>query len=68
MGCARKDGLPAPTCCHTFRGTGITAFLENSGTIENTQAIAEHESPRTTELYDRTGDGITFDGGERILI
>jgi hypothetical protein len=23
---------------------------------ENTQAIAAHESPRTTKLYDRTGD------------
>jgi hypothetical protein len=27
------------------------AFLENGGTIENAQAIAAHESPRTTRLY-----------------
>jgi len=48
--------LPESTCCHTFRGTGITAYLENGGTIENAQAIAAHESPHTTKLYDRTGD------------
>jgi integrase/recombinase XerD len=43
-------------CCHTFRATGITAYLENGGSIENAQAIAAHESPRTTKLYDRTSD------------
>src|SRR5947209_5875057 len=48
-------GLPYSTCCHTFRATGITAYLEAGGTIENAQAIAAHESPRTTKLYDRTG-------------
>jgi hypothetical protein len=53
---------PSPT-----RGvTGITAYLENGGTIENAQAIAAHESPRTTKLYDRTGDEITLDEVERI--
>jgi integrase/recombinase XerD len=51
-------GLPSSTCCHTFRATGITAYLENGGTIENAQAIAAHESPRTTKLYDRTGDEV----------
>ncbi|HEX8843476.1 MAG TPA: tyrosine-type recombinase/integrase [Pyrinomonadaceae bacterium] len=61
-------GLPATTCCHTFRATGITAYLENGGTIENAQAIAAHESPRTTKLYDRTDDEITLDEVERILI
>jgi len=60
--------LPASTCCHTFRATGITAFLENGGTIENAQAIAAHESPRTTKLYDRTSDEITLDEVERIAI
>ena len=61
-------GLPYSTCCHTFRATGITAYLENGGTIENAQAIAAHESPRTTKLYDRTGDEITLDEVERIAI
>jgi len=61
-------GLPSSTCCHTFRATGITAYLENGGTIENAQAIAAHESPRTTKLYDRTSDEITLDEVERIAI
>jgi integrase/recombinase XerD len=65
---AMAAGLPSSTCCHTFRATGITAYLENGGTIENAQAIAAHESPRTTKLYDRTGDEITLDEVERIVI
>src|SRR6516165_4184330 len=53
--------------CHTFRATGITAYLEAGGTLENAQAMAAHESPRTTKLYDRTGE-ITLDEVERIAI
>lgn len=60
--------LGAAANCHTFRATGITAYLHNGGTIENAQAIAAHESPRTTKLYDRTSDEITLDEVERILI
>ncbi len=65
---ARAARLPDKTNCHTFRATGITAYLENGGTIENAQAIAAHESPRTTKLYDRTEDEITLDEVERIAI
>ena len=54
--------------CHVFRATGITAYLEARGTLENAQAMASHESPRTTKLYDRTGDEITLDEVERIAI
>jgi integrase/recombinase XerD len=61
-------GLPRKICCHTFRATGITAYLENGGTLEHAQAIAAHESPRTTKLYDRTADDITLDEIERIVI
>jgi integrase len=64
----REAGLPPGICCHTFRATGITAYLENGGTIEKAQAIAAHESPRTTKLYDRTEDAISLDEIERILI
>jgi hypothetical protein len=32
------------------------------------QAMAAHESPRTTKHYDRTGDEITLDEVERITI
>ena len=65
---AKAAGLPATVCCHTFRATGITTYLENGGTIENAQAIAAHASPRTTKLYDRTSDEITLDEVERIRI
>jgi len=65
---AAAAGLPDSTCCHTFRATGITAYLENGGVIEKAQAIAAHESPRTTKLYDRTNDEITLDEVERIAI
>jgi len=65
---AAAASLTSGVTCHTFRATGITAYLDNGGTIENAQAIAAHESPRTTKLYDRTGDTITLDEIERILI
>jgi site-specific recombinase XerD len=65
---AKQAGLNVAVCCHTFRATGITAYLENGGTIENAQAIAGHESPRTTKLYDRTNDELTLDEVERIRI
>jgi integrase len=53
---------------HSFRATGITAYLNNGGTLENAQVMAAHESPRTTKLYDRTGDEITLDEVERMAI
>jgi len=65
---AEDAGLPSSTSCHTFRATGITAYLDNGGTLENAQVIAAHESPRTTKLYDRTSDEITLDEVERIAI
>ncbi|MBV8774608.1 MAG: hypothetical protein JO166_20065, partial [Deltaproteobacteria bacterium] len=43
---AESAGLPYSTCCHTFRATGITTYLENGGTLEHAQTIANHESPR----------------------
>jgi integrase/recombinase XerD len=65
---AAELGLKVRIGCHTFRATGITACLEAGGTLENAQAMAAHESPRTTKLYDRTGDEITLDEVERIAI
>ncbi|MBN9523429.1 tyrosine-type recombinase/integrase [bacterium] len=65
---AKRAGIPESTCNHTFRATGITTFLGNGGSIEKAQAIAAHESPRTTKLYDRTEDEITLDEIERIVI
>ena len=65
---AKASGLPADVCCHTFRATGITAYLEGGGTIEHAQDIANHESPKTTKLYDRTSDQIDLDEIEKIGI
>jgi hypothetical protein len=32
---AQAVSQPSSTCCHTFRATGITTYLENVGTIES---------------------------------
>ena len=65
---AKAAELGDGTNCHTFRASGITAYLLNGGTLERAQAIASHESPRTTQLYDRTADDITFEDIERIKV
>jgi site-specific recombinase XerC len=65
---AAEAGFKIKLGCHVFRATGITAYLEKGGTLENAQLMAAHESPRTTKLYDRTGDEITLDEVERIQI
>jgi integrase/recombinase XerD len=65
---AKASGLPSRIGNHTFRATGITTYLLNGGTLENAQAIAGHESPRTTKLYDRTRDEITLEEVERIRL
>jgi site-specific recombinase XerD len=65
---AAGAALPYSTCCHTFRATGITTYMQNGGTLEHAQQIAAHESPRTTKLYDRTQDEISLDEVERIRI
>jgi len=66
---ARAAGFePSSVCCHTFRATGITTYLMNDGLLETAQAIAGHESARTTGLYDRREDEITLTEIERIRI
>jgi site-specific recombinase XerD len=53
---------------HTFRATGITAYLKNNGALEHAQTLANHASPRTTKLYDRRSDEISLDEVEKISI
>jgi integrase/recombinase XerD len=65
---AKTAALPYSTCCHTFRATGITTYLQNGGTLEHAQTIANHESPRTTKLYDRTREELSLDELENIKI
>jgi len=65
---ALAAGIMAPIGNHTFRATGITAYLANGGALEHAQAMAAHESPRTTKLYDRTQERLTQDEVERIRL
>jgi len=53
---------------HSFRATGITAYLKNGGTLEKAAAMANHASTRTTQLYDRRRDEMSLDEVERISI
>ena len=53
---------------HTWRATGITAYMKNGGLLEHAQQLANHSSPRTTKLYDRRQDEISLDEVERIAI
>ena len=50
---AASAGIETKIGNHTFRATGITAYLENGGTLEKAAAMANHASMRTTHLYDR---------------
>jgi site-specific recombinase XerD len=61
----RAAGLSATFCNHTFRGTGITVFLQNGGALEAAQDMANHSDPRTTKLYDRRKDLATLSEIER---
>ena len=65
---AEAAGIETKIGCHTFRATGITAYLKNDGRLEIAQQIAAHESSRTTGLYDRRGDDVSLDEVELIRI
>ena len=65
---AGAAGIKTKIGNHTFRATGITAYLKNGGRLEVAQQIAAHESSRTTGLYDRRGDDVSLDEVERIAI
>jgi site-specific recombinase XerD len=65
---AAAAGIATQIGNHSFRATGITAYLKNGGTIERAAAMANHASTRTTQLYDRRSDEVTLDEVERVLI
>jgi integrase/recombinase XerD len=65
---ALTAGINTEIGCHTFRATGITAYLKNGGRLEIAQQMAAHESARTTGLYDRRSDEVSLDEVERIGI
>ena len=65
---AEAAGVRTKIGCHTFRATGITEYLRNGGRLEVAQQMANHESARTTGLYDRRNDQVSLDEVERIVI
>jgi hypothetical protein len=42
---ARDAGIPTAVGNHPFRTTGITAYLDNGGSLENAQAMAAQRVP-----------------------
>ena len=62
----KAAGLDTAICNHTFRATGITAYLSNGGAIERAAIIAGHASVKTTQIYDRRSDDVTLDEIEKI--
>ena len=66
---AKAAGLDTAVCNHTFRGTGITAYLEHpDAKLEEAQKMAAHSDPKTTRIYDRRKQDVTQDEVERIRI
>jgi len=65
---AASAGIETKLGNHSFRATGITAYLKNGETLEKTEAMANHASTRTTQLYDRARDEVSLDEVERIVI
>ncbi len=65
---AEAVGIRTKIGNHSFRATGITEYLKNGGKLEVAQQMANHESARTTGLYDRREDQVSLDEVERIVI
>jgi len=67
---AKQAGIDATGICnHTFRGTGITAYLANpDARLEHAQQMAAHSDPKTTRMYDRRDDDVSLDEVEKIGI
>ena len=65
---AEAAGISTRIGNHTFRATGITAYLKAGGTLERAAAMANHSSTRTTQVYDRRAEEMSLDEVERIGI
>lgn len=65
---AMNAGVLSKLTNHSFRATGITLYLQSGGKLEVAQQMANHESSRTTGLYDRRSDLIATDEVERIRL
>ena len=65
---AAAAGIATKVGNHSFRATGITAYLKNGGTLEKAAQMANHASTRTTQLYDRRREEMNLDEVERIRV
>jgi site-specific recombinase XerD len=65
---ARDAGVEAAIGNHSLRAIGITDYLERGGDINIAKRMAGHSNVKTTELYDRRGDDISFSEIERVGI
>jgi integrase len=65
---AASAGIAIKLGNHSFRATGITAYLKNGGTLEKAAQMANHASTRTTQLYDRRREKLSLDEVERIRV
>jgi integrase/recombinase XerD len=63
---ARACGLEKPVCCHSFRATGITEYMNAGGALHIAQRIAGHSNISTTKIYDRSQDRVTIAEIQRV--
>ena len=67
---AKQAGIENPGMCnHSFRGTGITAYLSNpEAKLEHAQIMTGHADPKITRIYDRRSKRMSLDEMDEIVI
>jgi site-specific recombinase XerD len=61
-----QAGITGSHSPHSFRASGLTRFLEEGGTLEGAQNIADHADSRITNFYDRRQQIVLREDVERI--
>ena len=65
---ARASGLKKRVCCHSFRATGITEYMNAGGSLDIAQRMAGHAQLSTTKIYDRSRDRLTMAEIEKVYL
>jgi len=63
---AQASGLERRVCCHSFRATAITEYMNAGGALDIARRIAGHSALSTTQIYDRSQDRVTIAEVERV--
>jgi site-specific recombinase XerD len=63
---ARAIGIKKRIGCHSFRATGLTAYMNAGGQLDIAQRIAGHSQLSTTKIYDRSKDRVTIEEIEKV--